>query len=72
MEALLTRDEAAARIKKPASWLRWAERQKLIPYVKVGQQIRYRVSDLDEWIASRVVHPVRAQVDALRDRRGLR
>jgi len=55
MDSLLTRIEAAAVIKKKVSWMRWAERRRLIPYVKVGQQIRYIPADLESWIASRRV-----------------
>jgi predicted DNA-binding transcriptional regulator AlpA len=54
-ESLLTRDEAAAILRKKVSWLRYSERRRIIPFVKVGQAIRYRSSDLREWIAHHVV-----------------
>jgi excisionase family DNA binding protein len=50
MERLLTREETAALLRKPVSWLRYAERRHLIPFVRVGQQIRYRASDLERWL----------------------
>jgi hypothetical protein len=59
MEAiLLTREEAAALLRKPTSWLRYAERKRLVPFVKIGQQIRYLRADLEKWIAGRSVPPV--------------
>lgn len=27
------------------------------PFVKVGRHVRYRTSDVDEWVAARVVEP---------------
>jgi len=29
-----------------------------IPYIKVGRLVRYRRSDLEQWLASRTVAPV--------------
>lgn len=55
MVPLLTRGEAAAALNKKISWLRWSERRRLIPFIKVGQQIRYVSADLEAWIASRRV-----------------
>ena len=55
MEELLTRVEVARILRKPVSWLRYAERHRLLPHVKVGQQIRYRLSDVQNWIESHVV-----------------
>lgn len=50
MERLLTRQEAAALLRKPQSWLKYAERHGKIPFVRVGQQIRYRATDLSAWL----------------------
>lgn len=50
METLLTLDETATILRKPASWLRWAIRQRRIPFVKIGQHIRFRESDIERWI----------------------
>jgi predicted DNA-binding transcriptional regulator AlpA len=58
MDRLLTRDEVAELLQKPPSWLRYSERRKIVPYVKIGQHIRYRSSDVDAWIAQ---HAVRAE-----------
>lgn len=52
MQRLLTRDEAADIIRKPVSWLRYAERRRLIPVIKIGQHVRYLEADLAAWIAS--------------------
>ena len=29
-----------------------------LPHVKIGKRVRYRVADLERWIASRVVNPL--------------
>jgi len=55
MEQLITRNEASRILSKPVSWLRWAERNRVIPFFKVGQQIRYRPSDILEWLEARRV-----------------
>jgi hypothetical protein len=55
MESLLTREEAAALINRRPSWLRYAERHKLVPFVRVGGRIRYRATDLARWIEERAV-----------------
>jgi excisionase family DNA binding protein len=60
MDALLTRAEAAQLLRKPVSWLRYCERRKLIPFHRIGQQIRYAQADLQAWIASRRVPTVQA------------
>lgn len=55
LDALLLRDEVAAVLRKPPSWLRYCERHHLIPFVRVGQQIRYRQTDLARWLDERAV-----------------
>lgn len=55
MDPLLTRSEVAAILKKKESWLRWSEQNRIIPFIKAGQQIRYARSDVVAWIASRRV-----------------
>jgi predicted DNA-binding transcriptional regulator AlpA len=50
VEPLLRRAQVARILQKPASWLRYAERHRLIPFHKIGQQIRYRRSDVEAWI----------------------
>lgn len=52
MEPLISRERAAELLNKKASWLRYAERHRLIPFIRVGQQIRYRESDLEAWVAA--------------------
>jgi excisionase family DNA binding protein len=70
MEGLLTRDEVARLLRKPVSWLRYSERKRVIPYVKVGSQIRYRLADVEEWLRSREVNG-RSQAKRMRlPRRG--
>lgn len=50
MFRLWVRAEAAAFLRKPTSWLRYAERHGLVPFVRVGRQIRYRQEDLEAWV----------------------
>jgi len=53
MKRLITRDEVATMLGKPASWLRYAERHRLIPFVKIGEQIRYEENAIEEWVEER-------------------
>ena len=55
MEKLLTREEVARLLSKPESWLKYAERHRQIPFVRVGSQIRYRAEDISRWLKERVV-----------------
>jgi excisionase family DNA binding protein len=63
-DALLTRDEAANYLHVQPGTLRvWAcERRYPLSFVKVGRAVRYRLEDLDTFIASRTVHQVEAAV----------
>lgn len=63
-EALLTRDDAARYLSVQPGTLRvWAcERRYPLPFVKVGRAVRYRIEDLDAFIAARTVHQVVAEV----------
>jgi hypothetical protein len=51
----MTRKEAAEFLCKRESWLRYAHRKRLITFVRVGQQVRYRLCDLEQWVESQVV-----------------
>ena len=57
MDELLTRKQAAKILSKPESWLRFAERKRLVPYVKIGHHIRYRLRDLEAWVREQRVMP---------------
>jgi excisionase family DNA binding protein len=52
---LLTKTEVAQLLKKPVSWVKWAQQRKLLPYVRVGQQVRFRAEDIQAWIAANAV-----------------
>lgn len=56
---LLTRDEAAAYLRvKPCTLAAWVTNKKhRLPHVKVGSLVRYRRSDLDDFIKHRTVLP---------------
>ncbi len=54
--ALLTRRQAAEFLGlKPQTLEVWAAKRTGPPFVRVGGVVRYRQSDLDEWIESRTV-----------------
>lgn len=56
----LTTTQLADRLRiSTQTLLRWRSMPDLngLPFVKVGEQIRYRVSDVEAWIASREVKP---------------
>lgn len=55
MEPLFTRAEVAKLLRKPESWMRYQERKKMIPFIKVGQQIRYKLDDVMAWVERRRV-----------------
>lgn len=64
----MKREEAARFLNKPQSWLRYAEWKRLIPYYKIGRQVRYRLGDLEEWLeARRVSQAAHAQPTTLKE-----
>jgi len=50
--ALLPIDEAAARLGTTARFLRRLVAERRIPYFKIGRHVRFRVADLDSFIAA--------------------
>ena len=54
-DALLNRDEAAAILGlKPTTLAIWAcTGRNDLPYIKVGSRVRYRRTDLEEWLRRR-------------------
>ena len=56
-DRFLTRKEAADYLNtKTATLAEWASRMKCgPPFFKVGRQARYRLSDLESWLASKMV-----------------
>ncbi len=57
MNDLLTRKQAAEFLKlKPQTLAVWAiDGRYSLPVIKVGRSCRYRVSDLEAWLAKRTV-----------------
>ena len=49
-ERWISTAEAAAHLGKPTSWLYQQARPLQMPYVRLGQQLRWRVSTLDAWL----------------------
>lgn len=55
-EQLLTPDETAAMLKISAATLAYWRRPKInseLPWIEVGGQVRYRLSDLKKWLEGR-------------------
>jgi excisionase family DNA binding protein len=60
LEKLLTTDEAAALLNKPAGTLvQWRYTRQGPPYVKLGNAVRYRLRDLDAWVKANTVTPAK-------------
>lgn len=55
MQALLNRRAAAALLGKPPSWVSYAVQRGLLPFVRVGQQLRFRPEELEQWVKSQAV-----------------
>ena len=49
-EPYVTTQEAAAFLNKPVSWLYHEAEEQGIPRYKVGNQWRYKRSELDSWV----------------------
>ena len=55
-DALLTRGQAAAYLSlRPQTLAAWASAGRNLPYVKVGRAVRYRQSDVDQYIERQTV-----------------
>ena len=57
-DPLLTTEQAAAHLAVPARTLQaWRSKGRYSgpPYVRLSSHVRYRISDLDAWVAERVV-----------------
>lgn len=54
----LDEGQAAAKISTTRNALRQARHRGTgLPYVRIGRRIRYRLTDLDAWLASHTVTP---------------
>jgi excisionase family DNA binding protein len=61
-DPLLTEDEAAARmtLKNPRTLSVWrATKRYRLPYIRIGRLIRYRQSDVDKFMESRRIDPLK-------------
>ena len=67
VDPLLKRAEAAEYMGlQPQTLAVWVTRQvNGPPYVKIGRSVRYRKSDLDEWLQSQTVRPGQLQAAGL-------
>jgi excisionase family DNA binding protein len=51
----LSERDAAAYLSFSEDWIRKQRRRGRMPFVRVGRSIRYRVTDLDKWLAAHTV-----------------
>ena len=68
MEPLLLREEAAEILRRPVSWLQYAEQKRLIPFVRVGRLVRYRRADLEAWVDAQAQAPTSQALTSKLDR----
>ena len=54
-QTLLTTEETAKLLNVKMSWLRSAIFRRAIPYIKVGQLVRFRKQDLKAWLEEHTV-----------------
>ena len=53
-QLLLTGKQAAAAVNLCSKMLYWAARRGELRVVKIGRAVRYRLADLEAWVASKV------------------
>ena len=50
IESLLNKAEAARFLNKKPTWIAYAVRHRLLDYVRVGQQLRFRIETLERFV----------------------
>ena len=55
LDKLLTVQEICELLKVPKTYIYWLTHQKKIPYIKMQGHLRFRQSDIDEWLRSQEV-----------------
>ena len=63
MKNLIGKLAAAELLGKPVTWVSWAVQRKKIPYIRLGQQIRFDPDSLACWLRE---HEVQAETSAHR------
>ena len=63
MEALIKAAVAAAILGRPLSWVRWAAQHNVLPFYRVGRELRFLPSELSEYLARHRVAAVDEQAD---------
>jgi excisionase family DNA binding protein len=56
-ERLLTADQLAEILNVPLSYIRHRCHQKTIPFFKIGNHVRFRLSQIEEWLAEQLITP---------------
>jgi excisionase family DNA binding protein len=51
MEPLMTAEEVAELLAVPVSWVRESTRSGAMPHVELGRYRRYRLRDVEAWLA---------------------
>lgn len=58
LEKLLTIQNISSLLGVKKSYVYWLTHQKKIPHLKINGHLRFRQSDIDEWLRSQEVHIV--------------
>ena len=56
LERLLTVQDISSLLGVKKSYVYWLTHQKKIPHLKIHGHLRFRQSDIDEWLRSQEVH----------------
>lgn len=51
MEALIKATVAATLLGRPLSWVRWAAQHNVLPFYRVGRELRFLPSELSDYLA---------------------
>ncbi len=55
IEKLLTVQDISSLLRVPKSYVYWLTHQKKIPHMKINGHLRFRQSDIDEWLSDKEI-----------------
>ena len=55
LERLLTVQDISSLLRVPKSYVYWLTHQKKIPHIKVMGHLRFRKSDIDDWLSDKEI-----------------
>ncbi|MFC1717776.1 helix-turn-helix domain-containing protein [Candidatus Poribacteria bacterium] len=61
LDRLLTIQEVCELLKVKKTYIYWLTHQRKIPYIKMQGHLRFRQSDIDEWLSSQEVRDAHLQ-----------